>query len=275
RAAAKSPAPEPELPSPPPPSVAADAPPSSEFVDPLGLPSFLSSYRHPAPVARSRHAAWSLREPRRFDFAQTVHAVLLTLPEIRHAASHYPIVFMSTPPHAPLALLGIQPGENFFVDAAGQWDPEAYIPAYFRRYPFMLESHVVSGESRLCLDEASEDLSQGPEHAPLFLDNGDPAPTVQAALEFCRGFHAMHLNTLEMTRALLANGVLTGCAIELKCHQGIFRLSDFLIVNEQALEGLSPLLLDHWRRMGWLAALYWHILSLNLWKRLVTLKNRA
>ncbi|MBF0310874.1 MAG: hypothetical protein HQL56_15245 [Magnetococcales bacterium] len=35
---------------------------------------------------------------------------------------------------------------------------------------------------------------------------------------------------------------------------------------------------NYWTRRGiaeWLAALYWHIVSLNLWKRLVTLKNRA
>ncbi len=38
----------------------------------------------------------------------------------------------------PLALLGLRNTENLFVDNEGKWKEGIYIPAFFRRYPFVL-----------------------------------------------------------------------------------------------------------------------------------------
>jgi hypothetical protein len=38
----------------------------------------------------------------------------------------------------PVALLGLRQNENLYVDAEGQWAANTYVPAFVRRYPFVL-----------------------------------------------------------------------------------------------------------------------------------------
>ena len=37
----------------------------------------------------------------------------------------------------PLAVMGARPGENVFIRRNGDVDPEVYLPAFARRYPFV------------------------------------------------------------------------------------------------------------------------------------------
>ena len=54
--------------------------------------------------------------------------------EFFQAARHYPILFVGEGANAsPIALLGLKPGQNGFVDATGQWQRAAYVPAFVRR----------------------------------------------------------------------------------------------------------------------------------------------
>ena len=66
-----------------------------------------------------------------------------------------PIAVMTTP--VPLALMGLNEGVNTFIDSDGKpLDEGAYMPAYLRRYPFMLaklrpdEDHDGGGFRRHC-----------------------------------------------------------------------------------------------------------------------------
>ena len=77
--------------------------------------------------------------PRGMAFARITHSVLLAATELPMAALDYPCVFVSTPTGlALIALLGVRDGENLMVEADGRWAEHRYVPAFIRRYPFIL-----------------------------------------------------------------------------------------------------------------------------------------
>jgi len=66
------------------------------------------------------------------------HAIPLTVDEFVQAQRDFPIVFSSGENPLPLALMGLNEGVNTFVDESGKVTEQVYLPAYIRRYPFML-----------------------------------------------------------------------------------------------------------------------------------------
>ena len=53
------------------------------------------------------------------------------------AAAYYPIVFSDE--SVPIAaVVGLRNDSNLFVDSQGQWLADESLPAYVRRYPFIL-----------------------------------------------------------------------------------------------------------------------------------------
>ena len=66
------------------------------------------------------------------------HAVPITVDEFVAVQRYFPIVFSVGENPVPLALMGLNEGVNVFVDDEGKLLGEVYLPAYVRRYPFML-----------------------------------------------------------------------------------------------------------------------------------------
>ena len=113
-----------------------------------GLPQF---YRRPAAVNRERHANKSITDAG-FGFAADANAVALNAVELQHAARSYPIVFATTSPAIPIAVLGLREKQNLFIGGDGVWRPDTYIPAYVRRYPFIFSQTPGSTQLTLCVD---------------------------------------------------------------------------------------------------------------------------
>ena len=83
------------------------------------------------PVNRDRHAGKKIREITSFGFASKFHIAYVTMHEFARAAAVYPIVFLEDKEKdefRPVALLGLDAGENLFVGEAGKWDA-SYVPA--------------------------------------------------------------------------------------------------------------------------------------------------
>ena len=71
-----------------------------------------------------------------YAFLAETHAVPITADEFQYAAVCYPIVF-TREAKVPVVLMGPNPGTNVFIAQDGEMDPEAYVPAYVQRYPFL------------------------------------------------------------------------------------------------------------------------------------------
>jgi hypothetical protein len=213
-------------------------------------------------ITKERHAALRLRDAG-FGFAATTTAVPLAAEEFVAAARSLPIVFGAQAPHLPVALCGLTPGQNLYVDAAGAWRRGAYVPAYLRRYPFfLLRVAPGSEELALCLDPQAPQFGQAGGE-PLFLPEGKPAPALERAMAFARGMEEAMFKTRAMAEGLAELGLLKASVVQFE-HQGKpLRVDGFFAVDRPALAALPAERLVMLRDRGWLEAIHAHLLSMG------------
>ena len=159
------------------------------------LPLFYGSL---APLQSTEHADFGLVELGSLGFAKGTHAIPVTVDEFALVQRHYPIVFGLGDNSAPLALVGLTEGSNLFVDADGKWQPDIYIPAYVRRYPFFLAKLNEEAEQlTLCFDVAAGLVA--PDGANKLFTNGEATDTTKGILAFCEQFE----QAIARTRAFM------------------------------------------------------------------------
>ena len=226
-------------------------------------------YRHVTPLDKDKHRQLRISPIKEFNFSAKTNSVPLACVEFFEAARDFPIVFAGQAGATPLptALLGLRAEENLFLTANGRWDAR-YVPAFVRRYPFVL----ASGEADqliVCLDETHPSVgAKGGER--LFSDAGEPTPFLSRTIEFMRDFHAESQRTNEFLKAISALDLLTEVAANAALKSGsAFQLGGFSVIDENRLRALDKDTVDDLFRKGWLALIYAHLLSLGNLGRLV------
>ena len=118
------------------------------------LPLFYNAIE---PLNLEQHGKMKVRGITSMPELGRTHAVPLTVDEFALVQRHYPIVFSVGDAPVPIALMGLNEGVNVFLDENGRaTDPNIYIPAYLRRYPFLLAKlRPDSDELSLCYDPTS------------------------------------------------------------------------------------------------------------------------
>lgn len=145
-------------------------------------------YNDLVPLSSQEHSAYHVRRVETAPFLKEVHAVPLTVEEFILAQRHFPIVFSVGENPVPLALMGLNQGVNVFVDDEGRLVNDVYIPAYIRRYPFMLARlEPQSDELSLCFDPTSDAIGAFDEGETLF-DEGQPSEVTKNLLAFNEQF---------------------------------------------------------------------------------------
>lgn len=224
-------------------------------------------YKQPVAVNRERHGGKSLRDAG-YAFAAGANAVALNAVEMAHAARSYPVVFATSAPAFPIAVLGLRENENLFVNADGSWRGGAYVPAYLRRYPFIFAQTPGSNQLTLCVDEAAPHLVDGSDR-PLFAD-GKPTDHTDNALKFCVAFEAEREKTVPFAKALEASGILVENRADVNLSSGEkLHIGGYRIIDQAKFDALPDATILEWRRNGWLAPIYGHFVSLGCWQALL------
>ena len=230
-------------------------------------------YSNPQPLSLEQHGDYGLvSSDRPFAFAFAANAVPVQVTEFGPAAVNYPIIFAGEE-RTPLAVMSVRPNENLFV-TEGRFDPEAYIPAFIRRYPFVTATNPGEEQAIVCIDADAAFLAKGGGDVKLF-ENGEPTEYTKNAIEFCKNFEVERQRTDSFVKLLKDLDLLEerkqtltptnddgtpGEAIE---------LSEYYAVSEAKLAGLPGDKLVELRDTGALQQIYAHLLSLPLWERLV------
>jgi hypothetical protein len=176
------------------------------------LPMF---YRKPEALNPSRHGALSLVTKPDYGFAATAHAIPIMASEMPAAMRSYPIVFVG-PQKAPVVITGLRQNENLFVEPDGSWTAPHYVPAYVRRYPFVLAEDKQPAERlTLCIDRDSDRIvetvgmpssGEAAGTVPLF-DGSEPSQATRGALEFCNQFQMGFAATRAVIESIDALGL--------------------------------------------------------------------
>ncbi|MGE8132886.1 SapC family protein [Novosphingobium subterraneum] len=227
------------------------------------LPMF---YNDLMPLNSRDHATWKAKNADAAPWLIGQHAIPLTAEEFPQAARHYPIIFASGDNPVPLALMGLNEGVNVFVDEEGKVTQPIYIPAYVRRYPFLLAKlNPNSEELSLCFDPSANLLGDSVEGQELFTD-GQPSEATQAALGFCEQFEQAGQRTQAFIDELKKHDLLMEgeVAIQQQGNDQPFVYRGFQMVNQEKLRDVRGDVLRGWAQSGLLPLLYAHLFSLEL-----------
>lgn len=227
------------------------------------LPLF---YKDLMPVSSQEHGNWKLRPAESAAFAGKEHAVPVTIDEFALAQRFYPIIFSMGDNAIPLALMGLNEGVNTFIDDEGKLIQDVYVPAYIRRYPFMLAKlRPESDELSLCFDPTSEVLGAYDDGVAVF--NGDqPTDEVKAILEFCEQFEQAGQRTAAFMAELKEHDLLMDGEVSIQTAPDTppFVYRGFQMVNEEKLRDLRGDVLRKMMQSGLLPLVHAHLFSLAL-----------
>jgi hypothetical protein len=222
-------------------------------------------YDNPLLLNARQHADVKLKSQIGRGFARKATAVPLTLVEFPQASRFFPICF-ARDTGQPMAVLGVRAGENLFIDADGEWKNGAYIPAYVRRYPFILVE-TAQDQVALAMEDDREVLAD--EDGWALFEDGKPTERGRAALEFCRTYKAGVEATEEWVAALSKSGLLVERRASFEANSGEnAQVRGFNIVDEERLRKLDGATLADWNQRGWLAPIFAHLASMNIWAEL-------
>lgn len=239
-----------------------------------GISGNVLFYKTPEPLNREQHAKLGLvHKDKPYSFAAAGSAVPLTVTEFAPASSSYPVIFAGDD-RVPLAVMGLNQGENLFIGADGAIDVGIYIPAYIRRYPFVLANDDADQRLIVCIDRASNLLSENGD-TPLFDDKGEPTEYTQNCIKFCDDFEVERRRTDSFVQLLKDNDLfeLKKAVFTPQDANGVAgapqTVAEYYGVSEEKLNALSAEKLKELQGNGALAQIYAHLISLVGWDRLI------
>lgn len=226
---------------------------------------------HERAVALDKALHQSLRlkiQPDHFAFARGTNAFPLAASEFPEAGRHYPIVFVgdeSNGFHAA-ALMGLEEGSNLFISATGEWQREAYVPAFARRYPFALGTTPGQDGLVIYVDESYAGFNQEDGMA-LFADGKESDYLVQM-ISFLNALHREMEASRQAIGRLHALGLLTARTITLTQDGQNRHLGGFWVIDDEKFAALDDAAIVDLHRSGALRMIELHRASLGCIQRL-------
>lgn len=221
-------------------------------------------YKDLAPLSSVDHASWKTRQLESAPWLQDQHAIPVTVDEFASAQRFFPIIFSAGESPVPLALLGLNEGVNVYMGEDGKFTENVYVPAYVRRYPFMLAKlRPDTDELSVCFDPTADAIGPFDDGEPLFVD-GQPADATKQILEFCEQFEQAGQRTEAFMKDLVESELLMDgeLSIQPDPEKPPFIYRGFQMVNEEKLRDLRGDQLRKMNQSGLLPLVYAHLFSL-------------
>jgi hypothetical protein len=172
--------------------------------------------------------------------------------------------------------MGIRQGTNLYVSQDGAFEVGAYIPAYIRRYPFVLANDQTREQLVVCIDRAAAMLGEDYD-LPFFNPDGEPTDYTNGCIQFCNDFEnegrrtesfinlLKELDLFEVARSSFTPNNPDGT-------QGAPQpIAEYFAVSEAKLKALPQEKLLELVANGAVAQIYAHLMSLTGWDRMIAM----
>ncbi|MDG2520806.1 SapC family protein [Caulobacter segnis] len=234
-------------------------------------------YSQPEPLNAQTHGKLGMNaNDKPYAFAREGHIVPAVVTEFAPAALSFPIIFIGEK-KLPVAVMGINAGENLFVKDDGGYLTGAYIPGFLRRYPFVLANDDTEKRMVVCIDRPSKLIQENAE-TPFFDANGQPTEFTQNAIKFCDDFELERMRTESFVQLLTDLDLFE----TKQAHYTPFNtdgtrgepqvIAEYFAVSEDKLKALPTEKLVELRDNGALGQIYAHLTSLLGWERLIAMQ---
>ena len=237
------------------------------------LPLF---YNDLLPLNSRDHSDWKVSPFADASFLAKTHAIPLTVDEFVDAQRDYPIVFTVGENPLPIALMGLNEGVNVFIAEDNKLEAGLYVPAYVRRYPFMLAKLQKDSEDMsLCFDPQAGVVGKSEDGQALF-DGEQPTEYTNGVLEFCKRFEESGQRTKmfleELTKLdILMDGEIAITRNDMPDKPFVYR--GFRMIDEKKLRDLPAETVDQLNKSGMLMLIHAQLFSMNLMRQVFERQN--
>jgi len=232
-------------------------------------------YSKPEPLNIERHGNFGVkRQDKPFAFAAAAHLIPLTVTEFSVASVSYPIIFVGDD-RQPVVVMGLRDGENLYVNEAGDFDFDSYIPAFMRRVPFVFANDAQAQRMILCIDAGNPIVDPNGGDVRLFED-GKATPYTEGVMNFCKEFEGERQRTEDFVKLLVDLDLFETKKATFTPPVGpdgvqppTQDIAEYVAISEEKLNKLSDEKLGELVRNGALQQCYVHLVSLVNWDRLI------
>ena len=230
-------------------------------------------YRQVTVLNPQRHGELKIGTAPDQSFASRTNSVPLVGVEFIESSREYPIIFSRADnnTYSPVAVLGLENAENLFLDEGLNWKAH-YVPAFVRRYPFVLGDNPEKPDQPwVCVDESCPWLGQE-KGEPLFIGD-QPSVFLKQTLSFLTDYNFQSHRTVAFCRKLTDWGLLKEHQAQTNTADGKgYTLAGLWAIDEAALAQLDGDRVQEIFKTGELAWIYYHLASLGNFRRLAELK---
>jgi hypothetical protein len=242
-----------------------------------GITGNVLFYKQPEPLSPEQHGKMGVKSmDGPFGFAKVGHAIPLTVGEFPPASLTGPIIFVGDD-KLPIAVMGLNAGDNMFLRDDGLFEAGTYVPAYIRRYPFVFANDDAAQQMVLCVDRAAEFFAETNPDLPFFDAEGQATQYTKNCIEFCNNFEIERQRTAGFVQILkdldlFETKTATFTPTNGDGTQGEPQvIAEYFGVSEEKLNKLPADKYIELRDNGALSQIHAHLLSLLNWDKLVAL----
>jgi len=223
-------------------------------------------YKNIVPLNKEVHGDWSVESVSNYKHTSETNSLYIAAIEFIKAANEYPIVFGIGADDSvfPVVILGLRKNENLYINKKGEWLAN-YIPAYVRRYPFILATDEnVSDKFTVCVDSDCPGVNNKDKGKRLFDDDGNESELLKNAVEFLKDYQNHIQLTTMFCNTMKELGLLEPMKADVKLADGEeISLGGFMGINREKLKALDSEAMVNLVKTDQMELIYAHLISLG------------
>ncbi len=223
-------------------------------------------YKKVVPLNKEVHSELYIENIEGYQHTKETNSIYIAAVEFLQVSKEYPIVFAKGADEKifPVALLGLQKNKNLFVDDKGVWNAN-YIPAYVRRYPFILATpDEKQATFTVCIDESYSGFNTAKEGKPLFDEKGEQLDLLKQAVDFLQDYQSHVQLTTHFCENLSKLDILEPMQANIERMDGDkTTLGGFMGVSREKLKALKPAQLTELVKTDQMELIFAHLASLS------------
>jgi len=218
-------------------------------------------YKKPIIIDKNKHLNWGFKPVENYSFAKSTNIIPLVTSEFEISCKEYPIVFIKKDnKFSPVLLLSLRSKINNFVDNNGNWLAN-YVPAYVRRYPFILAEKDSKNKENLilCIDSDYSGFSPKKAKFALFTSKSEPSETLNQAIDLLNQYHVSAKKTESFCSTMKKMGLFKKSVVVAKNKQ---ILDGFYSIERKSFDKLNNEDICKLRESGHLSLIFAHFISM-------------
>ena len=221
----------------------------------------------------NEHKDFRFTPEKDFLFAKKMNVIPITFSEIRKLCCDYPIVYLKGESPSLAIIVGFdKEGNNLAIDENGKWRGD-YIPAFLRRYPFIM---VKTSNDQMALGcDIESGCFSSPDGKRLFDDDGKPTKTLNSIGNFLKGLEDEFIITKNMVAELDRLGILEDRVLSIGEGDSAKKIGGFKSVEHEKLISLADDILVDMVKKGWIEVITLQQFSLKNFEKLIAIEKAS